>query len=99
MEGFFKQLTEFLQSVADKYSKNLEKVQEDFENVNCNKEKLIELYKKQRYTKWDKLHDLALARMDKDASLLSILETTFSRQEIEERKRFLGEEHLKTLLA
>lgn len=95
MEGFFKQLTEFLQSVADQYSLSLEKVQEDFENLNCSKEKLIELYKKERYTKWGKLHDLALARMDKDSSLLAILETHFSRQEIEERKRFLGDENLK----
>jgi hypothetical protein len=66
MEGFFKQLTEYLQGVADQYSRSLEKVQEDFETVNCNKEKLIELHKKERYTKWTKLHDLALARSDKD---------------------------------
>ena len=73
MEGFFKQLTEYLQGVADQYSRSLEKVQEDFETVNCNKEKLIELYKKERYTKWTKLHDLALARSDKDPSMIAIL--------------------------
>ena len=73
MEGFFKQLTEYLQGVADQYSRSLEKVQEDFETVNCNKEKLIELYKKERYTKWTKLHDLALARSDKDYSMIAIL--------------------------
>ena len=44
MEGMFKQLGEFLQSIASQYSKTLDKVEEDFETVNCDKQKLIEWY-------------------------------------------------------
>jgi hypothetical protein len=89
-EGKFKQLEKDLRNISREYGVAFEKICDDFEAVNCNMEKLHDLLNKQAYTKWTKLHDYILQQDHKDEGLYRQLEQTFSYNEIEERKRFLG---------
>lgn len=73
-----------------------EKVEEEFGQVNCNLDRLVELFSKQRYTKWNKLYDYALS-MGQEHEMYRDVEKAFSYNEIEERKKFLGEEALHQL--
>ena len=88
--GKFKQLEKSLQTISREYGVSYEKICDDFEAVNCNMEKLVDLLTKQAYTKWTKLHDYILTHDHNDPQLYKQLEQTFSYNEIEERRRFLG---------
>lgn len=89
-EGKFKQLEKDLRNISREYGVAFEKICDDFEAVNCNMEKLINLLTKHAYTKWTKLHDYILTHDHQDEQLYRQLEQSFSYNEIEERKRFLG---------
>ena len=87
-----------MRRTANEYGVSYDKVCDDYGAVNCDLDKLVELLSKQRYTKWTKLHDYILAQGPENEVFYKELENTFSYNEIEERKRFLGEEGLKNLL-
>ena len=62
-DGHFKWLRQKLEDIAHTYSENIEKVEDLFESVNCDFERLVELMNGETFTKWTSLDDMALAKI------------------------------------
>lgn len=58
--GQFKWIQNDLEEIANQYSKDLDDVLQIFEQVNCDKKRLIEQLEGGSYCSWKKLDDLAL---------------------------------------
>lgn len=94
--GVFRYTERELKKISAQFEIPYEKVMEEYGDMNCNLDKLVEMYSKQRYTRWTAVHDYSLA-MGPGSELYHKIEQSFSYNEIEERKRFLGEDGLQAL--
>ena len=59
-ENMFNRLMKELVQIGKDHSKNEDEINDLFFKVCCSKAKLIEYLKKENYTKWSELEDLAI---------------------------------------
>lgn len=93
-ETMWAKLAKSLEEISLRYHVDLETVQADFAKVSCNLELLSDFYERKKYNTWTPLFDYALAMGPERDDFYKTIVTTFTPKEIEDRKKYLGEEKL-----
>lgn len=58
----FANLAKSLSEISNRFGINMDQIYEDYAQVCCNLERLVDLYERKRYIKWTPLFDYALAK-------------------------------------